>query len=193
MIQPDEGEATNIRFLADYGMNIKRSGVCLDADGKPFKYDGGMLIPHAEINSLSRFLQYEGNSPTIMYIYSVCESARKSLEYFKKNNYKVLDAYYVLEQEDVNLRGFDSIGVWLKFRNGNSIWCGSVCSNEYAKKLGFKISTCTSIQVSGSLASFIDYIHNHRTIGLNESETLNHLEILAKAKKYLGKFFCVEI
>ena len=193
LIKPNEGEVSNIRFLKDYGMNLKRSGICLDVDGKPFKYDGGMLIPHAEITSLSRFLQFDGNSPTIMYIYRVCDAAAKSLEYYKENNYKLLDTYYVLEQEDVNLEGFDSIGVWLKFKNGNSVWCGSVCSNEHAKKLGFKISTCTSIQVSGSVASFIEYIHNHRSIGLNECETLEYVEILEKAKKYLGNFFCVEI
>lgn len=190
IIKPDEGEATNIRYLPEYGMNVKRSGICLDHTGKPFKYDGGMLIPHSEICSLSRFLQYQDNSPTIMYVYRVSDVAIESLKYFKENNYKVLKNNYVLEQKDVNIDGFDSIGTLLKFKNGDKMWCGSVCNNEDAKKLGFKISTATSIQVSGAVYSFIDYMFNHQEEGLNETETLHHDELFKKCKKFLGNFYC---
>ena len=190
LIKPDEGEATNIRYLPEYGMNVKRSGICLDHTGKPFSYDGGMLIPHSEICSLSRFLQYQENSPSIMYVYRVCDAAIESLKHFKDNNYKILKNDYVLEQKDVNDDGFDSIGTLLIFENGDKMWCGSVVNNNDAKKLGFKISTATSIQVSGAVYAFIEYMFSHPEEGLNETETLHHDEIFKKCKKFLGNFYC---
>ena len=191
IITPDEGEASNIRYLPEYGMNVKRSGICLDHTGEPFKYDGGMLIPHSEICSLSRFLQFQDDSPTIMYVYRVCDVAIESLKHFKDNNYKVLKNNYVLEQKDIiDKEGFDSIGTLLIFENGDKMWCGSVCSNNDAIKLGFKISTATSIQVSGAVFSFIEYMFNHPEEGLNEAETLHHDELLKTAKKFLGNFYC---
>jgi homospermidine synthase len=126
-----------------------------------------------------------------MYVYRVCDVAIESLKHFKDNNYKVLKNNYVLEQKDIiDKDGFDSIGALLKFENGDKMWCGSVCNNKDAIKLGFKISTATSIQVSGAVFSFIEYMINHPEEGLNEAETLHHDELLKTAKPYLGNFYC---
>lgn len=189
MVAPNEGNVKNLRFLSERGMNVKRKCITLDHNGKPFEYEG-MLIPHAEIASLSEFLQYKGNAPNIMYIYRPCDVALDSLQFFKKNDYNILPDYYVLEGGDVKPMGFDSIGAYMKFSNGDIMWCGSVVSIEDARKLGFKISNATSIQVSGFLHACIDFIFKHPNFGLNESEDIPHKELFKVCDKYMGNIYC---
>jgi homospermidine synthase len=189
LIKPDEGNAHNIRFLADRGMNVKRKCMTLDHDGNPFEYEG-MLIPHAEICSLSEFLQYKGNAPSIMYIYRSSDASIQSLDYLRKNNYKELPDYHVLELDEIHAGGWDSIGALMTFENGDKVWCGSVLSVEDVKKLGFKIGSPTGVQVAGFLDACIKYIIKHPKEGLNESETLHHKELFETADKYMGNIFC---
>ena len=98
VIKPTDGpKDTHIRFLPVRGMDIKRESVTLDHEGKPFKYEG-MLIPHAEIFSMSRFFQYKGNTPSIMYIYRPSDITMDSLNRFRKNDYKPLPKEYFIEK-----------------------------------------------------------------------------------------------
>jgi len=188
LIKPDEGKAHNIRFLADRGMNVKRKCMTLDHDGNPFEYDG-MLIPHAEICSLSEFLQYNGDAPSIMYVYRPSDVSIKSLDYLRKNNYKVLPEYHVLELDEIHAGGWDSIGALMTFENGEKVWCGSVLSVEDVKKLGFKIGAPTGVQVASWLDGCIKYMNKYPKEGLNEAETLHHKEIFKTADKYMGNIF----
>lgn len=195
MVAPDEGITMNLRFFPERGMNAKRKCVTLDHQGNPFEYEG-MLIPHAEIASLSEFLQYKGNSPNIMYIYRPTDVALESLDIFKKNDYKLLKDYHVLESPDVKPGGFDSIGAYMVFEKDGKIekfWCGSVVSIEDARKLGFKISTATSIQISGFLHACIDFMFKNPNFGMHEAEEIPHKELFKLADKYFGNIYCKQI
>lgn len=187
VIIPNEGNAPNIRFLPDRGMNVERDSITLDHNGKPFTYTG-MLIPHAEIYSLSEFLY--PHSPTIMYVYRSCDASLKSLDNLRKNDYKPLPNYHVLELDDITNDGWDSIGALMTFENGEKMWCGSVLSVSDTKKLGFKIANPTGVQVAGFLYACIDYMFKHPKEGLQESEDIHHKELFKLADKYMGNMYC---
>jgi len=187
VIVPDEGNAPNIRFLPDRGMNVERDSITLDHNGKPFTYTGA-LIPHAEIYSLSEFLY--PHSPTIMYVYRSCDASLKSLDNLRKNDYKPLPNYYVLELDDITNDGWDSIGALMKFDNGEKMWCGSVLSVSDVKRLGFKIANPTGVQVAGFLHACINYMFKNPKEGLQESEELHHKELFKLADKYMGNMYC---
>jgi len=189
LIKPDEGKAPNVRFLPELGMNVKRQGMTLDHNGKPFKYTS-MLIPHAEIYSLSEFLHYKGNSPTIMYCYRSCDASIESLEYLRDNNYEELPEYHVLELSDITNDGWDSIGALMTFENGDRLWCGSVLSVSQVKKLGFKVGAPTGVQVAGFLHACIHYMLKNPKEGLLESEDIPHKELFKLCDKYMGNIYC---
>lgn len=54
LIKSTEVKDTHVRFISERGMNMMRESVCLNGRGEPFNYKG-MLIPHAEIITLSDF------------------------------------------------------------------------------------------------------------------------------------------
>lgn len=187
-VSPNDGNCEdNIIFLPEKGMNVKRQAIYLDNHGNPHQYEG-MLIPHAEISSMCEFLHYNGNSPNIMYVYRPCNASIASLDNFKNNKYNVLPDYYVIEKDDV-IEGFDSIGALMYFKNGEKYWCGSVVDITDVRRLGFKYSNPTSIQVSGFLFACIKYLMKHPNEGYNESETLPHKELFKYCEKYMGNIF----
>jgi homospermidine synthase len=188
-IKPTDGlHDTHIRFLPVRGMDITKKSHTLDYDGNPFDYEG-MLVPHAEIFSMSRFFQYKNEAPTIMYVYRPSDIALNSTDRFRDNNYKPLEDYYVLQNKDIKDGGFDSIGALMKFENGDEYWAGTVCSIEDVRKFGFKYTQATTMQVSGSLWSAIIFIVNNPNYGFNEPETIPSAEIFKYAKKYMGRSF----
>jgi homospermidine synthase len=192
LIKPDEGgkKANNIRFLAERGMDVHRSSVCLDHDGNPFQYDGGSLVSHAEITSLGQFLEYNGDTPTIMYIYRVCDVAQQTLNYCRKNKYQPLKENHVLELNEIENGGFDSIGCYLTFNDGAKMWCGTVASKEDTIKAGFKIANATAMQTAGWMWAFINFMIKYPDYGLNEGETIKHKFLFKYATPYLGNIFC---
>jgi homospermidine synthase len=188
-IKPTDGlQDTHIRFLPIRGMDITKKCYTLDYDGNLFDYEG-MLIPHAEIFSMSRFFQYNNQAPTIMYVYRPSDIALNSLDRFRDNNYQPLENYYVLQNKDIKPLGFDSIGALMKFENGDEYWAGSVCSIEDVRKFNFKYTQATTMQVAGTLWSAIVFIINNPNYGFNEPETIPSAEIFKHAKKYMGRSF----
>jgi homospermidine synthase len=189
LIKPTDGDKnTHIRFLLERGMNVQKQSKTLDHNGKPFNYNG-MLIPHAEIVSMSNFFNYKGDSPTIMYIYRPVDIAIDSLKRFRDNNYHPLKNDYVLQNKDILPNGYDSIGALMTFDNGEQFWAGSVCSIEDVRKLGYKFAQATTVQVAGSLYSTILFIINNPNFGFNEPETLKSAEIFKYGQKFMGKTF----
>ena len=190
LIKPTEVKDTHVRFISERGMNMTRESLCLDEKGDVFKYEG-MLIPHAEIISLSEFFKYkppgtkQSDAPTVMYIYRPCDEAIKSLEHFKNNEYKVLPDYQVVRRKDV-ISGCDSIGALLVFENGDKFIGSTICSVEDCDKLGL-LSGPTCLQVAAYMMGCIRFAMNHKNYGLNNSETIPHKEIFKYAEKYMGK------
>jgi homospermidine synthase len=191
LIKPDEGDikANNIRFLTSRGMNGKDESYYLDSNGNHHKYSG-FLISHAEITSLGQFLQYKKNTPTIMYIYRVCDVAEQTLDLFRKNNYKPLQNNYVLENKDILPNGFDSIGALMIFENGDKLWCGTVLTIEQVRKLGLKIAQPTTTQAGAFVYAGVKFIINNPNEGLNEGETVSRDELFKYVDKYMGNIFC---
>jgi homospermidine synthase len=125
-----------------------------------------------------------------MYVYRSCDASLKSLDNLRKNDYKPLPNYYVLELDDITNDGWDSIGALMTFENGEKMWCGSVLSVSDVKKLGFKIANPTGVQVAGFLYACINYMFKHPREGLLESEDIHHKELFKLADKYMGNMYC---
>lgn len=183
----DDGK-TRIRFIPIRGMDMTASDYTLDSNGKVFNYDGGYLVPHAEIISMSKFFQYDGDSPSILYCYRCSDVAIKSLDNMKKNDYKPLEKSYVLENKDI-IDGFDSIGSLMTFENGDIFWAGSVLDIETTRDLGFVYGQSTTVQVAGTLYGAIMYMNEFPTQGYLEPEEVPSAFIFKFAKKYYGKCF----
>jgi homospermidine synthase len=190
IIKPTDGDAnTHIRFIAERGMDIIDSSVCLDIDGKPFKYDDGMLIPHAEIISMSNFFSFNGDAPTIFYCYRPSNITIHSTNKLRDNNYIPLEFYYGLENKDIVNNGFDSIGALMCFENGDRFWAGTVQYQDEIVKMGFKYAQATTVQVAGWIYAAIEYMLKYPNIGHHEPETLHSKELFKIAKKYQGKSY----
>jgi homospermidine synthase len=186
LIQPTEKRDTGIYFLNKRGMDMERRSVTLDYSGNPFEYKG-KLIPHAEIVSLSEFLRYNHNSPTIMYIYRSSDESLKGLDYYRDNDYENLPDWKVVRKKDVT-SGWDSIGALLHFENGDKFGGWTVCGLEDVKKHGL-MSGPTLLQVACSIVPCITWTLKHRQMGMNNPETVPHKYIFDFANKYLGKLF----
>jgi len=185
LIAPDEGNAQNIRFLEDLGMDVERESITLDDKGNPFEFKGA-LIPHAEIASMSEFLSYNGDAPSIMYIYRSCDESLEGLKYLRENKYHPLKDFHVLELDEIEPGGYDSIGALMTFENGDKIWCGSVLDTEQVRKLGFRVANPTGVQVAGFLHANIAFIMENPKYGLNTAETIPHRELFLDFADFMG-------
>jgi homospermidine synthase len=184
LIKPTEGDKnTHIRFIAARGMDMKRESITLDDKGKPFKFEG-LLVPHAEIISMSEFFSYRGNAPTIMYIYRPCDEALRGLQFFKDNDYKILPDFKTVRNKDV-ISGWDSICCLLKFKNGNNYIGGTICGKKDATRMKFK-SNATTIQVAGFMLGAICWSLENPKEGLNNAETIPNAYIFEMGEKYMG-------
>jgi homospermidine synthase len=194
IIKPNEGKAdTHIRFIAERGMDMFDNGICLDINGDAFEYSGGMLIPHAEVISMSDFYCYNGDAPTIFYCYRPSQITLFSTDKLEENNYLPLPFYYGLENKDIINNGIDSIGALMFFENGDIFWAGTVQSQDEIVKMGFKYAQATTVQVAGWIFATIVYIIKHPQEGFNEPDTLHSKELFKIAKKYQGKSFFKQI
>jgi homospermidine synthase len=166
----------------------------------------GMLIPHSENDTLSKYLEvYEEEKlvykPSVYFVYSPCEDAIKSLEMVKLNNYKYPEKEHLLILKDLE-SGSDTVGALLifscdpieniiyqnKITKISNYWCGSILSVENCKNLGFVNSGPTTVQVGISILSAIKYIHENNPKGVLFPEDLPET-IVEDCKLYLGTFF----
>jgi len=187
LIKPTDGtKNSRIFFLPKRGIDTTDSSVIYGCDGEPSTFEG-YLIPHAEIISMSNFLNYNNDSPTIYYVYRPCDDALESIEKVRENNYKPLKNYYSIEKKDVINNCCDSIGVLLVCSDGTHFYGGVSLTMDDINKLGIEYSTPTTIQVGGWIFATIKYILSNPNIGLNEAETLKSRELMKIAKKYTGE------
>ena len=189
LIKPNEGmKNTRIRFIPSIAIDMYDNAITYNPNGEIIDYKG-YLIPHAEIISLSNFLNYQGDSPTIYYCYRPCDDAMESIENVRRNNNKPLEHFYCIEKKDIINECFDSIGVLLVCENGDHFWGGTVLTLDDVNKLGFIFSSPTAVQVAGWIFASIKYMIKHPKIGLNEAETMKSRELMKNAEKYMGRIF----
>lgn len=187
-IYPTSG-SKNVMFLPRRGMDLMENSIVLDDKGDVTDIRG-YLIPHNEINTLSRFLTYGYYTPRIYYIYEMSPIARKSMDLIRKNKYVPFDDYYVLKNNDI-IDGYDSLGALIKFDNGREYWTGFIQTKENIDKLGF-ISGATVVQVASFINSTIKYMLDNPEMGYLTPEYLP-LSVLHDASKYMGHFITKQI
>lgn len=195
-IQPSVGER-NVRIFPIRGMDGKCKSFTLGFKGEKINIDG-MMIPHAEADTINSYLTYGDYSPSVFYVYQPSQMALDSIDDLRKNLYHPppTDDCKVLSAEEIQC-GYDSVGTLLIFKNGDSHWCGSVLDITETRKLGFIHSGPTTVQVTSSIFASMKWINpfgrsneKHHTLeGYTEPEDLEYKFILKNAKPYLGKFF----
>jgi homospermidine synthase len=183
---PGEG---NIRIFPERGMSVKYKSITLGLKGEKIHING-MLIPHAEADTISSFLTDGDYRPSVFYVYQPSSIAFDSLDDLKKRDYHPPpnENCYVMRNDDI-ISGYDSVGTLLIFDNGKFHWCGSVLDVKESRRLGFKHAGPTTVQVASSLWSAMKWIARHEKEGYIEPEDLDYNVILKNAKPYLGKFY----
>jgi homospermidine synthase len=185
-IYPDEGQnPRNISFLPVVGMNLKEKSIVLNDKGRAIE-NNGFLIPHNEINTLSRVLTVGDYTPVTYYVYEMSPIARESIENVRKNKYKPLPNYYLLKNQDI-ISGYDSLGALIKFKDGREYWSGFVQNKAYIDKNDF-FSGSTMVQVASFVNSTIKWMLKNQNEGYITPEYLP-LSVLHDAKKFMGKFY----
>lgn len=176
----------NMRILPVRGVDMKHKSLVVDSNGETLPIRGYM-IPHAEADSLSRFLTYRDYRPTVFYVYQCGVDADKSLQLLKRRQYKSIssDHCHVLENPEIASGGYDSLGALLIFENA-IWWTGTVLSIEQVRELGFRYSGPTTVQVATSIHSAIKHLLERPRRGVIEPENLDWKYIIEHSRKYLG-------
>jgi len=187
--KPTVGEG-NVRIFPTRGMDAKCKSVTLGLKGEQIPVNG-MLIPHAEADTISSFLTDGAYSPSVFYVYQPSSLALESLDCLRKAKYHPPppEKCYAMRNDDV-LSGFDSVGTLLLFKDGKAHWTGSVVSVEFSRGLGFRHSNPTIVQVGAGVWGAMKWIeNNHKRLGYLEPEDLDYKQILKYAMPYLGRFY----
>ena len=193
---PGEG---NVRIFPTRGMDCKCNSFVFGIDYNnndpkknivPMEING-MLIPHAEADTISSFLSTEDYRPSVFYVYEPSQIALQSIEDLRDHKYHPPpnSKCHVMTMEEC-VKGFDAVGALLIFKDKRMHWCGSILDVNMAKDLGFLHSGPTVVQVASSVFAGMKYILNkkHSNDGYQEPEDLDYKFILKTAKPYLGKF-----
>lgn len=196
-ISPPEG-AKNIRFYPIRGVDAVTKSLVITPNGTPTTYKG-MLIPHGESNTLSKFFTVGGNRPDVYYVYLPSFPARESIQNLKSQGYMIpKKVHKVLTLPEIS-EGYDSIGAYLMFGGGASKsapsgwWTGTILSVADVKKLGIKYAGPTEVQVAISLLACVRWMMKNRRRGILSPEDLPHRTIIGWCKPYMGKFISRKI
>jgi len=150
----------------------------------------GMVIRHGEAFGISdRLTVWENNKaiyrPTVHYAYCVSDSTLSSLHELKMRQLEMQQNLRILNDDIVD--GADELGCLLMGHDFKSWWIGSVLDIHQARIL-IPNQSATTVQVAASIAAGTQYLMNHPEEGVCLPDDLNHKEILAFAKPYLGTF-----
>lgn len=150
----------------------------------------GMVIRHGEAFGISdRLTVWENNKavyrPTVHYAYCVSDSALSSLHELKMRQLEMQPNLRILNDEIID--GADELGCLLMGHDFKAWWIGSILDIHQARKL-VPHQSATTVQVAIGLVAAVQYMINHPEEGVCLPDDLDHREILAFAKPYLGTF-----
>ena len=192
-IKPTDSKNPTVRILKKRGCDVVKNSFCVDHNEKVHKIQG-WCIPHAENNTICKYLQHKNYRPSVYYVYHPSRPAIESINRMKENNYEPLPKSEVLQLKNIMPdSSFDSVGALLFFSGNGSIkklahWYGSSLSTKEVKDLGFKVGTATTVQVAISVFNSIKLIQSKQTLKkLITPEDLNYKYMIEKSRKYLGK------
>ena len=149
----------------------------------------GMVIRHGEAYGISdRLTIWEGDRavyrPTVHYVYCPSDSTIASLLELKMRQYEMQPAKRILADEIVS--GRDELGVLLMGHDLKSWWCGSLLDIHETRRLA-PGQNATTLQVAISVIAGAIWMIRHPQSGLRLPDDIDHQEILAIAKPYLGE------
>ena len=150
----------------------------------------GMVIRHGEAFGISdRLTVWQDDKaiyrPTVHYAYCVSDSAMSSLHELKMRQLEMQPNLRILNDDIID--GADELGCLLMGHDFKSWWIGSVLDIHQARNL-VPNQSATTVQVAISIAAAVQYLMNHPEEGVCLPDDLDHREILAMAKPYLGTF-----
>lgn len=150
----------------------------------------GMVIRHGEAFGISdRLTVWENNKavyrPTVHYAYCISDSALSSLHELKMRQLEMQPNQRILNDDIVD--GADELGCLLMGHDFKSWWIGSVLDIHRARKL-VPNQSATTVQVAIAVVAAVQYLMNHPEEGVCLPDDIDHREILAIAKPYLGDF-----
>lgn len=182
----------NMRIYPVRGMDYTCSSVVVGIDGDTIPIEG-FIIPHAEADTLSWFLTDGAYRPSVFYVYDCSNVGKESLDYLRARKYKPvpLEKCYVVGNEDIE-SGYDSVGALLIFPDC-CWWSGTVLDVVETRRLGFKHSAPTTVQVASFINTAIKWIEAHSKEGFVEPEDLNWKYVIDNSKKYLGHLVSKEL
>jgi homospermidine synthase len=171
-------------FLASMGMNtLVRSWV-------PSGPIIGMVIRHGEAYGISeRLTVWHDNTaiyrPTVHYAYCLSDAALASLYEFRMRDYVCQPKKRIIYDEII--QGHDEVGCLLMGHAYQSWWIGSVLDIATARSLA-PGQNSTTVQVAISIVAAAVYAIKNPRQGFCLPDDIDHNQILAMAKPYLGDF-----
>ena len=182
-------EFFSIEKVADFDYDdlfIAMDGMSFDYPRTVFSPQGfveGRIVTHEEVFSIRDFLTYGEYRPTVMFIYSPCDYAEKSIV---RSKYYEPERFRLLSGKDISSGG-ESVGVILSGDHFQTRYYGNYLCTERENE------TATILQVSASLYAAYRYVKHHPNEGLMFPEDLNHIEILNMVRSFLGKNISIQI
>ena len=220
------GTHENMNFKEECKMIDKTNGYLelkkLAVDTKcctyyPYGKFDGYLVPHEETITIAKSLEITGNErvvyrPTVMFIYTPCNSACNYLKNAKVNEYPEIDPNKPLDCENENgeiitrgyiypeyseivykekiVSGTEYVGVLLMGENFEPVWVGNRIEPSFLykqKNSYWQTPTITPVAMS-ALAAVCWMIRNKDKGGIYFPEDItDYDEILKKAEKYISK------
>ena len=189
---PVEGPQ-NMRFFPHRGMDTMTKSAVPDGRGSAEEILG-YVIPHGEANTLSQALTYISDGieyrPSVYYVYKPSTFADESIKKLKEKIQKRQPLEYTEHVVNANELTIgdefeDRVGALLIFESGDIWWSGTILSTAEVKKLGFKISGPTTVQVAACLSAIMKL--SKYTHGFKKPEHFDYTRVLEIAKPYLGK------
>ena len=174
----DYGNAEEKRAVGQYAILKGRALDCTETVWSPQGWNEGYLTAHEEIFPIRDFLRTGNYAPTVYFVYSPGDYAKRSLS---ENADRKVKKYHVIRKEEI-ISGGESVGMILSGENFQTRYFGNYLRNENAAE------SATAVQVSASLFAAYKYIQNHPRLGMLFPEEVDHREVLKTAKKELGEY-----
>lgn len=155
----------------------------------------GMVIRHGEAFSISDRLTVRKNDtaiyrPTVHYAYCVSDGAFNSLHELKMRQFEVQPKQRILNDDIID--GVDELGCLLMGHDFKVWWIGTMLDIHEARRL-VPNQNATTVQVAIAVIAAVNYMFNHPDKGVCLPDDLDHEEILAFSKPYLGKFVSMQV
>lgn len=149
----------------------------------------GFLVTHAESISIADHLTLrEGGRvvyrPTVHYAYHPCDDAVLSVHEFAGANWRLQAQHRILRDEITS--GIDELGVLLMGHERGVYWYGSRLSVHAAREIA-PYNSATSLQVVAGILGGMVWALRHPREGLVEPDDIDHEEVLAIARPFLGE------